>query len=61
MSEHQPQRSERSLRDRLAQIADMIDLGKKHALKKFDQFALNASCFWELPKLCNFTKFLLQK
>ena len=26
MSEQQPQRSERSLRDRLAQIADMIDL-----------------------------------
>ena len=39
-------------------------IGKKHALKKYDQFALNT--FWEvanqkLPQLCNFTKFLLQK
>ena len=23
------------------------DIGKKHALKKYDQFALNTSCFWE--------------
>ena len=24
-----------------------IPIGKKHALKKYDQFALNTSCFWE--------------
>ena len=41
-------------------------IGKKHALKKYDQFTLNTSSFWEvpdkkLPQLCNFTKFLLQK
>ena len=37
-------------------------IGKMHALKKYDQFALNTSCFWGiLPNLCNFTKFLLQK
>ena len=24
-----------------------ITIGKKHALKKYDQFALNTSCFWE--------------
>ena len=34
-------------------------IGKSHALKKYDQFALNTSCFY--PQLCNFTKFLLQK
>ena len=25
---------------------DYNPIGKKHALKKFDQFALNTSCFW---------------
>ena len=42
-------------------------LGKKHALKKYDQFALNNSCFWGsntgsniTQKLSNFTKILLQ-
>ena len=24
-----------------------LPIGKNHALKKFDQFALNTSCFWE--------------
>ena len=24
----------------------LIPTGKKHALKKYDQFALNTSCFW---------------
>ena len=23
-------------------------IGKKHALKKYDQFALNTSCFWRI-------------
>ena len=39
-------------------------IGKKHALNKYDQFALNTSCFWGkyvldqiLSQLCNFTKF----
>ena len=48
----------------ITQAKDLVKLfiGKKHALKKFDQFALNASCFcWELPNLCNFTKILVQK
>ena len=41
-------------------------IGKKHALKKYDQFAQNTSCFCgstgsNIPQLCNFTKFLLQK
>ena len=47
---------------------DELTIGKKHALKKYDHFALNTSCFWWgsnpyqiLPQLCNFTKFLLQK
>ena len=43
--------------------AIQIPIGKKHALKKYDQFALNTSCFLgaTLPQLNNFTKFLLQK
>ena len=39
-------------------------IGKNHALKKYDQFALNTSCFsafGEVFQLCNFTKFLLQQ
>ena len=44
-------------------------IGKKHALKKYDQFALNTSyvgAFGDvpdqlLPQFCKFTKFLLQK
>ena len=38
-------------------------IGKKHALKKYYQFALNTSCFWGkykfkyYPSLCNFTIF----
>ena len=43
-------------------------IGKKDALKKYDQFTLNTSCFLgnEVPdqilqQLCNFTIFLLQK
>ena len=39
----------------------IAEIGKKHALKKYDQFTLNTSCFGEAPQLCNFTKFLLQK
>ena len=49
-----------------------IDIGKKHALKKYDQFALNTSCFWGkyriksrldqiLHQLCKFTKISLLK
>ena len=44
----------------------LSSLGKNHALKKYDQFALNTSCFWGkyrikyYPQLCNFTNFLLQ-
>ena len=26
--------------------ADIYDIGKKHALKIYDQFSLNTSCFW---------------
>ena len=45
---------------------DYEPTGKKHALKKYDQFALNTSCFWGrpdqiIPKLCDLMKFLLQK
>ena len=42
-------------------------VGRKHALKKYDQFALNTSCFWAstrsniIPVMCNFMRFLLQK
>ena len=41
-------------------------IGKKHVLGKYDQFAVNTSCFWELLDqilllLCNFAKYLLQK
>ena len=25
---------------------DQLEMGKKHALKKYDQFVLNTSCFW---------------
>ena len=40
------------------------NIGKNHALKKSDQFALNTSCFWgstgsNITPV--FTKFLLQK
>ena len=35
-------------------------IGKKHALKKYDQFAhLNTSCFW--GNTTGYTKFLLQQ
>ena len=34
-------------------------IGKRHALKKYNQFALNTSCFF--GNLCKFTKFLVQK
>ena len=52
------------------QIQDLMEssIGKKHALKIYDQFSPNTSCFWGkyrndqmLPQLCNFTKFMLQK
>ena len=46
----------------------MPRIGKnRHALKKYDQFVLNASCFWGsigsniTLVACNFTEFLLQK
>ena len=40
--------------------------GKKHALKKYDQFALNTSCFWgsngsNFTAFVHFTRLLLQK
>ena len=42
-----------------------VDIGKNHALKKYDQFVLNTSCFWGSTessiapvKLCNFTKIM---
>ena len=46
--------------------ASLRTIGKNHALKKYDQFALNTSCFWGilyniLCEMCNFTKFFLQK
>ena len=28
-------------------VAAVCTIGKKHALKKYDQFSLNTSCFWE--------------
>ena len=28
------------------EIGKSLQTGKKHALKKFDQFILNTSCFW---------------
>ena len=42
------------------------EIGKKHALKKYDQFTQNTSCFWRstgkiLPQFYNFTKFFLYK
>ena len=43
----------------LVPSSNICPIGKKHALKKYNQFALNTSCFW--GNLCNFTKFLLQK
>ena len=30
-------------------VLSMVLLGKKYALKKYDHFALNTSCFWEVP------------
>ena len=30
------------------------DIGKKHALKKYDQFALNTSCFWGKYRIKNY-------
>ena len=42
-------------------LQNEVIIGKNHALKKYDQFALNTSCFWgSLTELCNFTKFVLQ-
>ena len=52
---------------RAIEVEENIPIGKRHALEKYDQFALNASCFWGSTGsnitlvLCNFTKFLLQK
>ena len=28
------------------QVVGSSEIGKRHALKKYDQFALNTSCFW---------------
>ena len=45
----------------------VMKIGKKYALKKYDQFALNTSCLWGstgsniTPVVCNLMKFLLQK
>ena len=43
-------------------------IGKKYALKKYDQFALDNSCFWGSTgssitpsQLCSFTNFLVTK
>ena len=30
----------------MQQVLEEHNIGKKHALKKYDQFALNTSCFW---------------
>ena len=58
---------ESGLQHEVAEGGENLSVGKKHAFKKYDQFALNTSCFWGevpdqiLPQLCNFTKFLSQK
>ena len=31
-----------------------VHIGKKHALKKYDQFALNTSCFWGKYRIKNY-------
>ena len=41
-------------------------IGKNHALKKYDPFTLNTSCFWgstgsNITPVVHFVKFLLQK
>ena len=33
---------------------NLFPIGKKHALKKYDQFALNTSCFWESTPVVQF-------
>ena len=45
-------------------IMKSIAIGKKHAFKRYDQFALNTSCFWGSKywiKFRNFIKILFQK
>ena len=32
---------------RAIEVEENIPIGKRHALEKYDQFALNASCFWD--------------
>ena len=46
--------------------SEITAIGKKHALNKYDQFALDTSCFWgsagsNITPVVQFTKFLLQK
>ena len=41
--------------------ASSDEIGKNHALKKYDQFAFGELPDQILSQLCNFTKFLLQK
>ena len=36
------QKNKKSIR----RISENPDIGKKHALKKYNQFAINTSCFW---------------
>ena len=45
---------EKSLLEKTHEMSDLLvmvdrqktEIGKKHALKKYDQFALSTSCFW---------------
>ena len=45
----------RILKSRLEMVNNRT-VGKKHALKKYDQFALNTSCFWGSIGLNNLTR-----
>ena len=46
-----PRMNPRSLAHDITLIGDSI--GKKHALKKYDQFVLNTSCFWGSTAQCS--------
>ena len=43
------------------QAKAILAIGKKHALKKYDQFTLNTSCFWGSITIVQFHEIFLSK
>ena len=46
MDEGEMERLALTVKDQNLKLTLAFGIGKKHALKMYDQFALNTSCFW---------------